>query len=199
MTLMSLTSGAGPAPELSTSAAAVLGMLSLGARTGYDIQKAAEVSLRFFWAVSPAQVYGELHRLEATGMITGADDGRGARRRRSYTVTPAGHRALTTWLTGPGSSTLEIRDQTLLRLFFAATVTPHQADQILSDAHRRSASMIAEFDARILPAARRREREHDDPFPRLAAECGRALHSAIADWATAARAHLGVGESGPYA
>ena len=191
MTRMSITSEAGPVPELSTPAAAVLGMLGLGARTGYDIQKAAEVSLRFFWAVSPAQVYGELRRLEETGLITGADDGRGARRRRSYTVTAAGHDALTAWLTAPDSSTLEIRDQTLLRLFFAAAVTPHQADRILSDAHRRSASMIAEFDARILPAALRREREHGDPFPRLAAECGRALHSAIADWATAARAHLG--------
>jgi DNA-binding PadR family transcriptional regulator len=191
MTLMSLTSGAGPAPELSTSAAAVLGMLSLGARTGYDIQKAAEVSLRFFWAVSPAQVYGELRRLEDAGMIAGADDGRGARRRRSYTLTAAGHRTLTTWLTGPDSSPLEIRDQTLLRLFFAAAVTPRQADQILSDAHRRSAAMIADFDARILPAARRHEREHGDPFPRLAAECGRALHGAIADWTTAARARLG--------
>lgn len=188
---MSVSSRAGPVPELSTSAAAVLGMLSLGARTGYDIQKAAEVSLRFFWAVSPAQVYGELRRLETAGMIAGADDGRGARRRRSYTMTATGHRALTAWLTGPDSSALEIRDQTLLRLFFAAATTPLQADRILSDAHRRSASMIADFDARILPAARRREREHGDPFPRLAAECGRALHSAIADWATTARAHLG--------
>jgi DNA-binding PadR family transcriptional regulator len=187
---MPVTSAADPTPELSTSAAAVLGMLSLGARTGYDIQRAAEVSLRFFWAVSPAQVYGELRRLEAAEMITGAEDGRGARRRRSYTLTAAGHEALSAWLTEPHASMLEIRDQTLLRLFFAAAVTPDQADQILSDAHRRSASMLAEFDARILPAARRHEREHDDPFPRLAAECGRSLHNAIADWATSARAHL---------
>ena len=175
---------------LSAAGVAVLGMLTLGARTGYDIQKAADVSLRFFWAVSPAQVYGALHRLEAAGLVVGTDDDQGARRRRSYAVTAAGRGALAAWLTEPDSSALELRDQTLLRLFFAAAITPRQARQVLSDARRRAEAMVADFDARILPAAERHERQRDDPYPRLAAECGRALHTTIATWAADAQARL---------
>src|SRR5947199_5372765 len=38
----------------------VLGMLRLGASSGYAIKRAADVSTRFFWATSFAQVYPEL-------------------------------------------------------------------------------------------------------------------------------------------
>lgn len=41
-----------------------LGMIRLGARSGYAIKKAADMSTRFFWPTSLAQVYPELARLE---------------------------------------------------------------------------------------------------------------------------------------
>src|SRR5919199_3710954 len=83
--------------SLSNSAAAVLGMIALGARSGYEIRRAAELSLRFFWALGPPQIYAELSRLEEAGLITGQDDSRGRRPRRRYEVTARGRAALRQW------------------------------------------------------------------------------------------------------
>src|SRR3954469_5944942 len=100
---------------LANAAAAVLGMVALGARSGYEIQRAAELSLRFFWALGPPQIYAELRRLEEAGYVRGSDEARGRRARRVYAVTAKGRRALRRWLTAPGSGTLELRDAELLR------------------------------------------------------------------------------------
>src|SRR3954453_3583956 len=104
--------------ELGNAAAAVLGMVALGARAGYEIRRAAELSLRFFWALGPPQIYAELGRLEEAGLIAGQDEGLGRRARRVYTVTKAGKRALETWGRSRDHGPLELRDPLLLRLFF---------------------------------------------------------------------------------
>src|SRR3954454_23120333 len=79
---------------LANAAAAVLGMVALGARSGYEIRRAAELSLRFFWALGPPQIYAELGRLEEAGLVAGQDESRGRRARRAYAITKAGERAL---------------------------------------------------------------------------------------------------------
>jgi len=53
--------------KLTPSAFLILGMVRLGARSGYAIKKAADVSTRFFWPTSLAQVYPELARLVGRG------------------------------------------------------------------------------------------------------------------------------------
>src|SRR5919202_6846292 len=111
-------------PALSNAAAAVLGMVSLGARSGYEIRRAAELSLRFFWALSPPQIYAELGRLEEAGLVAGRDDRQGRRPRRRYELTPRGRSALTRWVRSNGPAPLELRDPLLLRLFFADVVDP---------------------------------------------------------------------------
>ena len=60
----------------------VLGLLSLGPRSGYDIKTVVDRSTRFFWAASYGQIYPELRRLEDEGLIEGEDASNGARGRR---------------------------------------------------------------------------------------------------------------------
>ncbi len=104
----------------------VLGLLALGARSGYDIKSAVDRSTRFFWAASYGQIYPELRRLEAEGLVRGEDAPNGARGRRVYELTDAGRQALEDWLVGP-TTTIEYRDESLLRLFFADAVPREQA------------------------------------------------------------------------
>ena len=59
--------------SLSTTAYVILGMLRLGAESGYDIKKAVEVSTRFFWTISEAQIYPTLALLDEQGLIDGRD------------------------------------------------------------------------------------------------------------------------------
>src|SRR5689334_14250002 len=104
----------------------VLGLLSLGPRSGYDIKTVVDRSTRFFWAASYGQIYPELRRLEEEGLIEGEDASNGNRGRRVYELTEAGRDALRDWLHGM-EVTVELRDESLLRLFFADNLPREEA------------------------------------------------------------------------
>jgi len=99
----------------------VLGLIALKPRTGYDIKRAVDRTIRHFWAASYGQIYPELRRLEDAGWIEGVDAPRGARSRRVFELTKAGEAALQGWLAGRDTR-IEMRDESLLRLFFADTL-----------------------------------------------------------------------------
>jgi DNA-binding PadR family transcriptional regulator len=128
----------------------VLGLLYHGPRSGYDIKTAVDGSTRFFWAASYGQIYPELRRLEAEGLIEGEDSPNGARGRRVYRITPTGQEALTEWLLGRGT-TFELRDESLLRLFFADALPREQALELLEArkrGHEEYLHVLRAIDAR---------------------------------------------------
>jgi len=110
---------------------AVLGLLALGPRSGYDIKRAVDRSIRHFWAASYGQIYPELRKLEEAGWIAGKDADRGGRTRRVYRITARGSRALEDWLHGY-ETRIELRDESLLRLFFADTLPTDEALGLLA-------------------------------------------------------------------
>lgn len=96
----------------------VLGLLALRPRSGYEIKQATDSSTRFFWTTSYGQLYPELRRLERAGLVTKQEAPVGARRRHVYALTQAGRERFQAWLAAPGFE-LELRDEGLLKLFFA--------------------------------------------------------------------------------
>jgi DNA-binding PadR family transcriptional regulator len=128
----------------------VLGLLALGARSGYDIKTTVDRSTRFFWAASYGQIYPELRRLEAEGLIRGEDAPTGGRGRRVYELTDAGRAWLEQWLVGP-TTTIEYRDESLLRLFFADALPREQALGLLEArqrGHEQYLEVLRAIDAR---------------------------------------------------
>ncbi|MFE1825252.1 helix-turn-helix transcriptional regulator [Streptomyces yangpuensis] len=86
--------------DLPPTAWAVLGLLSFpGERTGYELKKWADSSLRFFyWSPAISQIYAELRRLEGLGYASSARSGpEEARAKRRYAITAAGREALSAW------------------------------------------------------------------------------------------------------
>ena len=71
----------------------ILGFLSIGPRSGYEIKATVDRSTRFFWAASYGQIYPELRRLESEGLIEGEEAPNGGRARRVYRLTAAGARS----------------------------------------------------------------------------------------------------------
>ncbi len=180
------------APEartLTNTAAAVLGMISLGAHSGYEIRRAAELSLRFFWALGPPQIYSELGKLEDAGLIEGRDEARGGRARRDYRLTESGGAALAAWVGQGEGAPMELRDPELLRLFFADAADPEQAWAQLSRIRERSRRAVEHFEDEIEPAAAR-ARDAGAAFPAHVAEFGHELHEFIADWCNRLEARL---------
>ena len=102
---------------------AVLGLVAMEPRSGYDVKRIIDRSVRHFWAASYGQIYPELRRLEQAAWIEGDDAPRGGRSRRLYRITAEGRAALNTWLHGH-ETRIELRDESLLRLFFADSL-PH--------------------------------------------------------------------------
>jgi DNA-binding PadR family transcriptional regulator len=122
--------------ELSPTARVILGMLAVEPRSGYDIKQVVDNSTRFFWAASYGQIYPELKRLAERGLIepdAAAEDGR---RRTTYRLTQAGSEAFAGWIEDP-ALTHEMRDEGLLKLFFAGVLGPHEAVAVLEAAREK--------------------------------------------------------------
>lgn len=168
--------------DLTPASYLVLGMLHTGARSGYEIKRGTELSVRFFWTISPVQIYPELKRLEDFGLIVGRDDPRGARKRRLYELTEEGRLAMREWLLAPGELAMEWRDAALLKLFFADALDPDEARERIAAIRQRAERMRAEFEAEICPAAEKTRERFGRDFPLLTAQFGHDFHEWVIEW-----------------
>jgi DNA-binding PadR family transcriptional regulator len=162
--------------DLSPTAYVILGMVSRTPRSGYEIKALVDRSTRFFWAASYGQIYPELKRLSEAGLIAGSDSPRGERRRTVYAITDAGRAELIEWLRRP-PETYELRDEGLLKLFFAGLLDPEESVEILR----------AMRDRRLAVAEQLREieteaREKDDEFPLIVLLGGIEFNQLFAEW-----------------
>jgi PadR family transcriptional regulator AphA len=157
--------------ELSKTAYVILGMLRKGASSGYEIKAKADVSTRFFWAISYGQIYPELKRLEDAGLIAGESDASSGRQRRAYEITTAGEQALHDWLASDGTLMFELRHEGVLRFFFSDVLDDDERLSLLATIRDGHARVRAELE-RIRPVAEQRCAESGDRFPLLTLETG---------------------------
>ena len=122
--------------RLGPSSYLVLGLLAReGPSTPYDLERHVRATLGNFWSFPHTLLYSEPPRLATLGLVeeTRETDGR---RRRVFTITPAGEFALISWLDRPSGAPTELRDLGLLQLFFSdlasAEARLHLAEQQLA-------------------------------------------------------------------
>jgi PadR family transcriptional regulator, regulatory protein AphA len=166
-------------PKLSQPAYVVLGMVGLGARSGYEIKQTVEHSIRFFWTISQAQIYPSLQQLERGGLITGRPEPRGKRNRRVFEITDTGRTALEQWLRVEQPMPFELRDIAMVKLFFADALNSEDALALLARVKQRSEQQIATLE-QIEPAAQLVEQE-GNAHPLLTLHIGIAFHRAMVD------------------
>jgi len=117
-------------PELSATGRVILGMIAFGKTTGYDIKQFVDRTTRYFWAASYGQIYPELKRLEAMGLVRGRPEPSGARARTVYALTEAGEQALAAWLASEQEPISELRDEGMLKLFFSDSLPELRIENI---------------------------------------------------------------------
>lgn len=175
--------------NLTPTARVILGMLQLGARTGYDIKRYTDVSTRFFWGASYGQIYPELRRLAREGLVTAKAQPRGGIARTEYEVTARGRRALHDWLTErPAEGLLfEYRDEALLKLFLGDLLSTDEVAANLRLAREEFEEVAARFrQIRVDDSGQR--------YPGLALEYGIELMDWVAEWYRRAGRRLEAGE-----
>jgi len=116
--------------SLSATAYVILGMVRREPLSGYEIKALVDNSTRFFWAASYGQIYPELKRLSEAGLVEGTDSPTGGRKRIVYAITADGEEELKAWLRQP-PEVFEMRDEGLLKLFFAEALPPEEAVEIV--------------------------------------------------------------------
>jgi DNA-binding PadR family transcriptional regulator len=120
----------------------VLGLIELsGEATPYQLKQAVQATLGNFWSLQHAQLYTEPQRLTEAGLLSERRE-EGGRRRRHYSITAKGRRALDEWRRMPTDEISELRDLGLLKLFFGADQKELGEAQL--EAHRRK---LAEYEA----------------------------------------------------
>jgi PadR family transcriptional regulator, regulatory protein AphA len=166
-------------PRLGPPAYVVLGMVGLGERSGYEIKQAVELSIRFFWTISQAQIYPSLERLERAGLIEGRAEPRGKRPRRVYDITEEGEAALAEWLRREEPMPFELRDIGMVKLFFADALDPDDALTLLATVKGRSEERVAAL--REIESAAQLVEDQGNTHPLLTLRMGIAFHQAMID------------------
>jgi PadR family transcriptional regulator AphA len=172
--------------ELSPTAYVILGMLRNEPRSGYEIKRVVDHSTRFFWAASYGQIYPELRRLAKAGLVEGEPRPTGGRRRTVYRLTDSGRDELRRWLDQPPER-LELRDEGLLKLFFAVAAGPGKAGEIIDAKQRLMEQKLATL-RKIEPEAA--AAASSDPFPYLVLRYGIESSEWVIAWCERVRAEL---------
>ena len=121
----------------------MLGLLSFGERSGYELKKAAEVGVGYVWTAAKSHVYAVLPRLVEGGF---ARTRKVTQERRPdkqvYRITAKGRRAFQAWLEAPigeGGS----RSPFLLKVFFGGLMSK---DALVAHIQRKRAEVVRELD-----------------------------------------------------
>jgi DNA-binding PadR family transcriptional regulator len=179
--------------QLTPTSYVILGMLRSKPRSGYEIKAIVDDTTRFFWAASYGQIYPELRRLAGAGLVEGEEQATGARKRTVYRLTDTGRGRLSRWLDEP-AETLELRDEGLLKLFFAIGADGGRAAEILDSRREQHLEKIARL-REIEPRAAA-EAERGDPYPLLVLRYGIESSEWVVDWCGRARAELESADGG---
>lgn len=105
-------------------------MIAAAPRSGYDIGQEFDGVLKFVWHAKPTQVYPELKRMHADGLLRELDSG--PRGRTPYEITEKGLGELREWLLTSSADHAQ-RNETVLRSFALWVVSPGEARGFLRE------------------------------------------------------------------
>ncbi len=175
----------------------ILGMLSIGPhKSGYDIRKAVESSVSYFWRESYGQIYPTLKRLAAEGLIIPCPStSKGRPERQEYSLSAKGRTCLREWLAAP-HRIQPPRSEFLLKLFFGRSASPQVCLQHIRQFQEDSRRLLA-----TLLEIEKQVRAHNPgnphlPFWLLTLSFGIALTRAAIAWSEPALANLTAPKAG---
>ncbi len=157
---------------------ALLGLLVQRECTGYELTRTFDESLAHVWPTKHSQIYPELAKLQAAGLIR--QSGAGPRGSKTYAATAEGLAEVRRWMrdTIPSES---VRTERMLRVFFLWLMPPEEAMTYLREVGGRHRERLAHYEAiaATIPAG-----DPANRMSRIAIEAGIRFESAMGEWAS---------------
>ena len=110
----------------------ILGLLLLAPMTGYELQRFIKQNLALICSSSAGSVQTALAKLEKEGRVAAAEAMEGRRRKKTYTITPAGRQAFEGWVAQPMQAG-RAKNMELGRLFFLGLAAPGRRAEAIRD------------------------------------------------------------------
>jgi PadR family transcriptional regulator, regulatory protein AphA len=156
---------------------ALLNLLAGEPMSGYDLARRFDVSMANVWPAQHSQIYPELGKLVAAGLIT--QIGEGPRGRKVYETTAAGLDELRSWLR-EGDPDYSVRFEALLRVFCLWALPGDEALGLLSRDRAEYARHRAQMEAAVVEVDWAQSSEHR--AARLTVEFGIRFYTALIEW-----------------
>lgn len=110
----------------------ILGLLMLSPMTGYEVQQFIRKNLSLICSSSAGSIQTALVKLEKDGRITARETMDGRRRKKTFSITPAGRAAFSHWVAQPMQAD-KVKNMELSRLFFAGLARPEERVAAIRD------------------------------------------------------------------
>lgn len=141
----------------------LLGLLAKQDLTGYDIKKLFAQEVGDFWCARHSQVYPELRKLEANGLIASHTGTTGTRlQKKYYHLAPAGQQLLQEWLAQPLGDMMPTRDEFTMKLYLIRSRKDPQLRQLFQEDIRRHEEHLAHLRLRwqlLFPTQKAQEKD----------------------------------------
>jgi len=125
---------------------ALLGLLAKESRHGYDLKRAFERMLGGTWPINIGQIYTTLTRLERDGFVTAETVAQSnVPDRKVYTLTAAGHDALTDWLGEPAEDTVVLKDEMYVKILVHSEVEHGNATELIWRQRQHHLQVLSEL------------------------------------------------------
>lgn len=166
----------------------LLGLLSYGKMTGYELDKAFKASLNFFWQAQTSQIYRELNAMEKSGWLTSETVIQTDKpNKKLYSITEEGKKELKQWLleSSHGKDFL-IRNSFLMKLFFSSSADKMATVTLLEEYRNLTLKALKELEETKDSFEYYSSLVDDENAPlywSLTSDFGREFMKMCADWA----------------
>lgn len=176
--------------EKTTTVESLLGVLSVGPMSGYQMRQFMEQSTGNFWTESFGQIYPALKRMVAEGLVeVASQEGEGPTAKKVYRITEAGEARLRAWLGVPARPQPN-RNEMLLKVFFGDRAEAGVVVGQVRAAYWRHAEELAGYERTLAQIERDHAGHPGMPFWRMTLRYGMAEARMVMLWCEQTLAEL---------
>lgn len=129
---------------------AILGEISRGSKTGYDLTQFFNEELSHSWYASHSQIYPELKRLVNEGLVTYEIEIQGeVLEKKVYTITEKGEKELKKWLRKEVALESAPKDEMRLKIYYLDCLQTEDTLSLLEDSKRKHMERIGKFERQL--------------------------------------------------